>query len=184
MEHSENYVHPRLHIGMRNLKTAIAATLCAMLYYPFDRNPVIACIGAIFGMGGDVETSRKSGESRLIGTAIGGFIGISFFRIYLNFHPFGNTHSLMFPFLFVGIVLLIMISQYFGWPDAVRPGGVVLCIILFSTPVDSYISYSLNRMFDTAIGVMVSFGVNYFFPRDRVLKWLKTLKSVKKFCDE
>ena len=37
----------RFHVGMRNIKTAIAATLCAFLYAFFDRNPTFACIGAI-----------------------------------------------------------------------------------------------------------------------------------------
>ena len=41
-------------IGMRNIKTAIAAALCAFVYYFFDRSPAFACIGAIFGMGSDL----------------------------------------------------------------------------------------------------------------------------------
>ena len=35
----------------------------------------------------------------------------------------------------------------------VQPGGVVLCILLFNTPVDTYISYALNRIFDTGVGM-------------------------------
>ena len=44
----------RFHIGMRNIKTALAATLCALLYFPFSRNPTFACIGAVFGTGNDM----------------------------------------------------------------------------------------------------------------------------------
>ena len=47
----------------------------------------------------------------------------------------------------------------------VQPGGVVLCIVLFSTPIESYMSYALNRIFDTAIGVIAALLVNYFLPR-------------------
>ena len=54
-----------LHVGMRNLKTALAATLCAILYYPFDRNPTFACIGAIFGMGNNVGHSWTTGGNRV-----------------------------------------------------------------------------------------------------------------------
>lgn len=32
---------------MRNVKTALAAALCALVYYFLDRNPTFACIGAI-----------------------------------------------------------------------------------------------------------------------------------------
>ena len=42
-------------IGMRNIKTALAAALCAFIYYFLDRSPAFACIGAIFGMGSDLE---------------------------------------------------------------------------------------------------------------------------------
>ena len=37
----------RLHIGMRNMKTAISATLVALVYFLIDRNPTFACIGAV-----------------------------------------------------------------------------------------------------------------------------------------
>ena len=49
-----------------------------------------------------------------------------------------------------------------------QPGGVVLCIVLFSTPVDSYVSYALNRIADTAVGVLLALLVNYIFPRQDV----------------
>ena len=74
-------------IGMRNIKTAIAAALCAFVYYFFDRSPAFACIGAIFGMGSDLEMSKLHGGNRLFGTVIGGLLGMALFRIYLIFYP-------------------------------------------------------------------------------------------------
>ena len=65
-------------------------------------------------------------------------------------------------------VVLILLCQYF-WPGGVQPGGVVLCIVLFSTPIETYMSYALNRIFDTAIGVIAALLVNYFLPRPRVV---------------
>ena len=159
-----------IHIGMRNIKTALAATLCAILYFPFDRNPTFACIGAIFGMGSDMGSSWLGGGNRLFGTIIGGVLGMLLFRGYIQFYPEGGTEPGLFFFLFVGVILLILASQFFKWPGAIQPGGVVLCIILFNTPVDTYISYSLNRMLDTGVGVVVSLLINLIFPRERVLK--------------
>ena len=166
---NNNRPRPYFHIGMRNIKTAISATLCALLYFPFDRNPTFACIGAIFGMGNDMGHSWLNGGNRLFGTIIGGFLGMALFRGYIIFHPEGGYHTSLLLFLFVGVVLLILASQFFKWPGAIQPGGVVLCIILFNTPVDTYISYSLNRMFDTGVGVMLSLLINLVFPRERVL---------------
>lgn len=168
---NENKEKFQFHIGMRNVKTAIAATLCALLYYPFDRNPTFACIGAIFGTGSDMGNSWLNGGNRLFGTIIGGVLGMGIFRIYICFHPEGGTHLLLFFLLFIGVILLILASQFFKWPGAIQPGGVVLCIILFNTPVDTYISYSLNRMLDTGIGVIIALLINLLFPRERVVKW-------------
>ncbi len=166
----------RFHIGMRNIKTALAATLCALIYFPFGRNPTFACIGAIFGTGNDMGNSWLSGGNRLFGTVIGGVIGMLLFRLYMIFYPSGETHLLMLLFIFVGVILLILTSLYFKWPGAIQPGGVVLAIILFNTPPEHYISYSLNRMLDTAIGVVIALLINLIFPRERVVSMMGTVK--------
>ena len=70
------------------------------------------------------------------------------------------------------MIVLIIVSVLFHWPGAVQPGGVVLCILLFNTPVETYISYSLNRIIDTGIGVLFALLVNYLLPRERVVRWL------------
>jgi uncharacterized membrane protein YgaE (UPF0421/DUF939 family) len=170
-------LHLRLHVGQRNIKTALAATLCALLYFLVDRNPTFACIGAIFGMGSDMSNSRVHGGNRFFGTLFGGLLGMALFRLYIVFYPDGSKHFLMLLFLFVGVVILSLISQQFRWPGAVQPGGVVLCIILFNTPVDTYISYSLARIVDTGIGVLVAMLVNWLLPRERVNRWKEALLS-------
>ena len=150
-------------IGMRNIKTALAAALCALIYYFLDRSPAFACIGAIFGMGSDLENSKLHGGNRLFGTAIGGVLGMALFRVYLLFYPQGGHTLLLVPLVFVGTVALILLCQIF-WVGGVQPGGVVLCIILFNTPVESYVTYALNRIFDTGIGVIMALVVNSVFP--------------------
>ena len=164
--------HLRLHVGQRNIKTALAATLCALVYFLVDRNPTFACIGAIFGLGSDMDNSRLNGGNRFFGTIIGGVLGMLLFRLYIVFYPDGSKHLPMLLFLFAGVVALILISLTFHWPGAVQPGGVVLCIILFNTPVDTYISYSIHRMVDTGIGVAIALMVNYLMPRERVISWM------------
>ena len=150
-------------IGMRNIKTALAAALCALIYYFLDRSPAFACIGAIFGMGSDLENSKLHGGNRLFGTVIGGLLGVALFWVYLLFYPQGGHTLLLVPLVFIGTVALILLCQIF-WVGGVQPGGVVLCIILFSTPVESYVTYALNRIFDTGIGVIMALVVNSVFP--------------------
>lgn len=174
--------HFRFHVGMRNIKTAIAATLCALLYAFFDRNPTFACIGAIFGMGSDFKDSKRSGGNRLFGTIIGGLIGMGLFYVYIQYYPEPTStfRFMLFELLFVGIILLVMVCQFFVIPGAIQPAGVVLCIILFNTPVDAYISYPLNRIFDTAMGVIIGIAVNMLISRERVAKIKKLLHLSKK----
>ena len=179
----ETQVKFRPHIGMRNMKTAISATLVAFLYFLIKRNPTFACIGAVFGMGKDMEDSKLNGGNRLFGTIFGGVIGMLLFPVYTLFYPDGGHHMLLLVFIFVGTILLVLTSLFFQWPGAIQPGGVVLCIILLNTPVDTYMSYSLNRILDTAVGVVVSILINYWSPRERVVHVLQKMR-LRKLEDE
>lgn len=40
----------------------------------------------------------------------------------------------------------------------------MLCILLFNTPMESYIPYALNRILDTGIGVLMAIFVNGMLP--------------------
>ncbi|MFT4104199.1 MAG: FUSC family protein [Lacrimispora sp.] len=158
-------------LGQRSIKTALSTAILALLYLPFGENPTFACIGVIFGMGNGMEDSKKSGGNRLVGTIIGGLLGIGIFWIEHWIFPKGNYY-LRVVLIFFGVILLVCASVIFKWPGAVQPGGVVLCIILFNTPAD-HVDYAFGRMFDTAIGVIFAIAVNAFFTRERVDKWLK-----------
>lgn len=160
----------RPHVGLRSLKTALAAVLCALGYALIDRNPTFACIGAIFGLGPDMPGSRLHGGNRLFGTVIGGFIGMGLFWLYLRICPARDSHLLLAALLFAGVLLLIFLSQCF-WVGAVQPGGVVLCIILYNTPPETYVEYSLNRMLDTGVGVAMALLINWLLPRQRLVRW-------------
>ena len=165
-------------VGMRNFKTALAVAVCALGYYFWGRNPAFACIGAIFGMGYNLEDSKKNGGNRFFGTLIGGLLGMALFRFYLIFYPQGGFHPLLILLAAVGTVLLILLCQMF-WPGGVQPGGVVLCIVLFSTPVETYVTYALARMFDTGIGVLAALLVNSCVPGGFTFRWMERLAGKK-----
>ncbi len=165
---------PRPRVGMRNIKTALAAALCALVYYFLDRSPAFACIGAIFGMGSDFGTSKLHGGNRFFGTLVGGFIGMGLFAIYAALFPDGSNRWFLIPLTFVGVVVLIVACQYI-WVGGIQPGGVVLCIILFNTPMDTYISYALNRIFDTGVGVLAALLVNSMLPGGFTFPWMERL---------
>ena len=166
-----NPVHaPLPGLGLRSIKTGIAAVLVALLYglVP-DHDPTFACIGAIFGMGADMETSRRSGGNRFFGTIIGGIIGLGLYQLEYLMFPEGN-YWVRLPLVFLGVIILIAVCVICHWPGGVQPGGVVLCIILFNTPAQR-IDYAFWRMIDTGVGVALALAVNYFLPRERVERW-------------
>ena len=127
----ENQPKFRLHIGMRNVKTAISATLVALIYFIIDRNPTFACIGAIFGMGSDMNNSKLHGGNRLFGTIIGGVIGMLLFHIYVQFYPDGEKRYIIAPQeLKVGDVIV-------SGPDAdIKPGNA---LPLANIPVGTFV---------------------------------------------
>lgn len=179
-----------LHIGMRNIKTALATTLTALLYLLVGRNPTFACIGTIFGVGSDMENSKLNGGNRFFGTVFGGLLGMGLFMIYIAVYPEAeilrypaavavNYHPLILLLLAIGVVALILISVAFKWPGAIQPGGVMLCILLFATPADNYVFYSVNRILDTGIGVLIALSVNLVFPREKVVGALEKMNFKK-----
>ena len=67
MTNDSNYMHIShgpFHVGQRSIKTAVAATLCALPYLIFGADPSFACIGAIFGLGSDMSMSKLNGGNR------------------------------------------------------------------------------------------------------------------------
>lgn len=180
---------PRFRVGQQNIKSAIATTLVALLYFIVGRNPTFACIGAIFGTGTSMDNSKLNGGNRFFGTIIGGVLGMGLFRLYILIYPEvapdgkAYVHPLMLLFVFVGVVILVFISRIF-WPGAVQPGGVVLCILLYNTPVETYISYSVNRIVDTGIGVLIALIVSWLLPRERMYKIMRALRLKKREPEE
>lgn len=162
---------PIPHVGLRSFKTALSTTLCAVIYVLFDRNATFACIGAVFGMGSEEEQLWKNGANRLIGTIIGGFLGMGFFYLQ-SFMP-GKTVEIIL--LMVGIIALIKISQWVRFPGAIQAGAVVFYIVMLNTPEHQYVSYALNRMLDTAVGVGMSVAINGLLTRQRLSLYFKNL---------
>ena len=149
-------------VGMRNVKTALAATLCAWYIYFLDRSSGFCCIGAIFGMGSDYGTSKLHGAT---GFSARWWAASSAWAVcHLRRHLPGRQQ----PLVPDPPDLCGRGGADPGLPADLgrrRPaGGVVLCIILFNTPIDSYVSYALNRILDTGIGVLVALFVNGMLP--------------------
>ncbi len=170
-----------LHIGMRNIKTAIAVFISMLVFEGFKLaysalpesggawlgfvsfvlnrgDPTFACVASVVVMQSTVEGSVKLGKSRIWGTTFGGIFGITL--LWLDNHFFNRSFSLLF--IFIGIVFLIAFCNYFNRKLSVSIAIITLLIIMISNNNSSPYIYAFNRMFDTSIGVVVSLCVNSF----------------------
>ena len=75
--------------------------------------------------------------------------------------------------------LLSYMRQY-----RIRLVFVVLCILLFNTPAATYIDYAMNRIFDTAVGVLLALFVSYVFPRGWREMWPERYQGMKQHARE
>jgi uncharacterized membrane protein YgaE (UPF0421/DUF939 family) len=157
----EKLPHFQFHrVGKRTVKTLVSATLVAFVYGLLGHNPCFACIGAVYGMGSTFRGGLQSGGNRFLGTVIGGLFAIPFYWLTnLNDWPIPD-----WIWYAIGLFCVLYVSQLFGALGAIQPGTVVFFVVLATVTPDRYISYTLARIFDTLIGVLVSLGINKLFP--------------------
>lgn len=149
-------------IGMRIWKTLASVFIIAMTYEYLwgGRNPAFACIGAVFGMGSFYSEGIRNGGMRFVGTLLGGLVVIPFYYLYYT-TPFGIPSTV---YLLIGLFLVIYINRMFGASAAIQPGTVVYFVVMFTITNERYLSYTIARVIDTGLGVLVSVLINLIFP--------------------
>ena len=158
MQPKRTFTLPR--VGLRVAKTMISVTLVALVYSLIGRNPCFACIGAVFGMGPGLTESKRSGGNRIVGTIVGGLVALGFFPLYF-YRPLGIPS---WVFLALGLFVLLYGSQLLGVQSTIQPGVVVYFVVIFTVPAERFVTYIIDRIIDTGIGVALSLGISRAFP--------------------
>lgn len=150
-------------IGKRTIKTSIAVAICLnLISFIGISNPFYACIASILAMQDTSENSWKYGKTRLKATLLGGILGIIF--IFINqFIYSGGLSSIIIP---LGIIAVIYLCNAVKWKTASATACVVYCSVLINHSDDMYI-FALNRMIETALGVVIAVLVNKYLFRDK-----------------
>lgn len=148
------------NIGLRNIKTGLSVFICMILFQIFKRNdPFYACIAAVICMKDTVENSRLIGINRLIGTFLGGLLGI--LAIYIT--SLLNISSFFSPIVTsLGIILTIYICTLLKKPGAVTIACIVYIGIMINHTGSNSYYYAVNRIFDTSIGVIIAIFINKY----------------------
>lgn len=147
-------------IGYRNLKTALAVFICMVLFeLAGDKNPFYACIASVICMKDTVESTFTMGKNRLIGTLLGGLIGVLFIFIIDNVLFLQYIKSFIAGIGIIGAIYLCNLIK--------KPGAVTICCIVFIGIMVNYdgpasYSYAIGRSIDTAIGIIVAIFINKY----------------------
>lgn len=153
-------------IGARNIKTALAAFICIIIFNIFSKDSAFfACVAAMMCMQDTVENSFKMGKNRMLGTLIGGFVGL---LITFLSSKLGNSSTVYAILTALGTILAIYLCVLSKAKGAVNSACIVLFAITTNLKgVGSY-SYAINRTIDTFIGVAIGIVVNrYVLPYDK-----------------
>lgn len=147
-------------IGMRNIKTSTSVFLCLLLFELLNReNSIQACIAAVICMQNTIVDSFKKGAERVIGTIIGGIAG----GLVLFFVTTFAHEDLLIFIIPLGIVILIEICVTIDMKQSV----VICCVVYLGILITrdhegGYVLYTLNRVTDTTVGIMITLFVNKY----------------------
>lgn len=137
---------------MRAFKTALAVLICIGLSSLTQQlSPFFMSLAAIITMQVSTADSLKMGRARVIGTAVGTIIGLSF-TLVLPENPFLSA---------LGVWVLILIMNRLHWNTAIQISTFVFLAIMVNMHGQDPFVYSASRFIDTFIGVLIGIGVNY-----------------------
>ena len=159
--------------GWRNVKTAVAVMVCFVIFLPWwgyspvssggpldQVGPFYACVASIICMQSSVEASVKQGLSRLLGTLVGGLTGLLAVSVTMNAPNYGIT-TLVFGLC---VMATIYICSLLHQPKACSIAAIVCCAVMLSHSGEERYFYTLIRMAETAVGIVVAVLVNRILP--------------------
>lgn len=161
-------------IGMRTIKTGIAVMLCCILTRFAVDNMFYCAIACVVTMQDTIKTSFKMGTQRVLGTLIGGLIGFLLVLI-----------SPANPILCgIGIIIVIKCCNMFKLSSLVVSS--VTFLSLYLGYVDSApLVYSIQRIIDTSIGVIMGLIINYSVARPNYYNnTINEFEKIKSLCKE
>ena len=149
----KDFKSPRL--TERMWRTAVVVLLTSLIYeylIPGGRNPCFALIGAVYGVGSRFEEGFHNGINRLIGTFCGRNPGHSILHAVSETAVWNSGFSVAGGRALPGIV----VQSGTAADSAIQPGIVVYFVVLYTVGEERVVFYTLARILDTGIGVLIS----------------------------
>lgn len=161
----------RFHIGLRTLKTAVAVVVSMMLvdiYGATSFKLIFATLGAMAAVQPTFKESLASCLTQIVGVIFGALIGVLLLSL-----PIPHLVS-------TGIGIILVITLYNALRIQFSPSlACIMIVILCTTPNIQPMTYSLGRVWDTAIGLGVGMLINtLIFPYDNRRQIRSTMESL------
>ncbi len=147
-------------VGMRTIKTALVVLISFFVSSLINETLSFALIYAsVICVETSVVSSVKIGYNRILGTVVGGIIGLmmTYFPLYG-----GLTMAL-------GVVITILLGNLLNIKKAIGIAITLVIIILIGSKGDAPAVYALQRTMDTLIGILIATVVNILiYPPDQM----------------
>ena len=160
-------VDTHYRIGLRVVKTVGAITICLLVAWLLgsrDSLP-IAAIAALVTMQATQRETLKIGIHRILGTLIGGIFGI--ITVIIGLHLPYFTDGLFLLVVPVVLLLNLYLCNFLNMRESCTISCVVTLIvaahIITESTLDESLIFTLIRLRDTFIGVVVATVVNIVF---------------------
>ena len=151
--------------GMRTIKTTVAVMLSLAIFLPLEAlgtaegtrfidqlGPFYACIASIVCMQSSVGATWKQGVSRLLGTLIGGLLGL----LCVSVTTYWGHPVVLVLVCGVGTLACIYLCNVLNRPSACAISAIVCCSIMLSHSGQERYFYTVARMLETAVGILVA----------------------------
>ncbi len=167
--------YKRIHIGRRTFKSALAVLISLIIVSMFGTSAstskmVFAFLGAMAAMENTFKQSLEACWTQIVGMILGAIVAAG-----LSFLPVPALMKVV-----IGVLLIIIIYNVMGIHYS--PNLPCLVILMSSMNVDVYpFEYALDRLWDTAIGLMVGMLINVLvLPYDNSLKIRQAIVYLEK----
>lgn len=149
-------------IGLRTIKTALSVFICLIVMHLLNRDsPVLACLAVIYCLRTDNNSTINFSIHRLLGTFIG--VGVSILAILAQ-QQLGNHILIQATIGAIGVILVIVFSNWIKRPEGIIVGSSTFLIICFNTPFTETFGYATTRLLDVIIGATIAIIINYLLP--------------------
>ena len=166
-QHIQPMTRERRHrIGMRIIKTVIAVFLCGVLAFLRNTSALYSMFAALFCVQRSTGKTIESSVNRVLGTLVGGVVGV--LTVY-SMDTLNILHIDLLRYLLMSLLLIPVIEfcLFIKKPDCAGMACmVVMCLVV--DPGDKPAIYSIERLFETSVGVVLACGIDVLLPHQPV----------------